>query len=440
MKTDPVRWRLGLAVVVDSTGTGLFLAVSTIYLTRHVGLSGGQVGLGLGAAALVGLATVVPLGRLADQRGARPVYVALQCYRAAVFAGYPLVNSFGSFLLVACLAGAAEGAIVPVLQTMVADVYGPSARVGAMALLRSVQNVGFGLGAVAATAALIDDTRAAYQVLLLLDSISFLIAAVVVARLRTSRYESNAGPDKTGQRDTDRGGVEQTASKPAAALDRRVSSAFLATSLLNGLLSVHMVILGVGLPLWLASATSAPVALNGPLLALNTVLAGTLQVRLSRRADASGGARALFVRTGLALACCCGTLAASGLVRNVVAVSALLVVAVVALTLGEIWQAAAQWGVAYELAPAARRGSRLALFSLGGNLRRVVGPLLISAVIAAGGAGWLLLGAMLLVAGFAATGMARTAARQEGLPIASGEKTMIPAEDLVTGAGLESEE
>jgi hypothetical protein len=55
------------AALVDWVGTGLFLAVSTVFFVRVVGLSTVEVGSGLTFAALAAMPAAVPVGSLADR-------------------------------------------------------------------------------------------------------------------------------------------------------------------------------------------------------------------------------------------------------------------------------------------------------------------------------------------------------------------------------------
>lgn len=48
---------LAIVAVIDSTGTGLFLAGAAIFFIRAIGLSAAQVGLGLSIGGAVGFAT-----------------------------------------------------------------------------------------------------------------------------------------------------------------------------------------------------------------------------------------------------------------------------------------------------------------------------------------------------------------------------------------------
>jgi MFS family permease len=63
--------------LVDALGTGLFLAVSTLFFVNQVGLSATQVGLGLSVAGAVGFFASVPVGSLGDRFSARNVLIAL---------------------------------------------------------------------------------------------------------------------------------------------------------------------------------------------------------------------------------------------------------------------------------------------------------------------------------------------------------------------------
>ena len=69
--------------LVNTTGNGMFLTVGALYFTQIVGLTAGQVGLGLTVAAVVGLAVSTPMGHVADVRGPRGVYLVLTASSAS---------------------------------------------------------------------------------------------------------------------------------------------------------------------------------------------------------------------------------------------------------------------------------------------------------------------------------------------------------------------
>ncbi|MFG2466207.1 hypothetical protein ACGFXB_12260 [Streptomyces canus] len=91
-----------------TVGSGLYLTAGVLYFTEAVRLPADQVGLGLGIAGLVALALGVAVGHLADRCGARGVYVATLLIQALATAGFVRADSFWPFVLVVCVAAAAN--------------------------------------------------------------------------------------------------------------------------------------------------------------------------------------------------------------------------------------------------------------------------------------------------------------------------------------------
>ena len=90
-----------MAQLANSVGDGAFVVTSALFFTRVVGLSTAEVGLGLTIAWLVGFLAGVPLGNLADRRGARGTAVLLALTTATAVASFLLVRSFAGFLIAA---------------------------------------------------------------------------------------------------------------------------------------------------------------------------------------------------------------------------------------------------------------------------------------------------------------------------------------------------
>jgi hypothetical protein len=78
---------------------------------------------------------------------------------------------------------------------------------------------------------------------------------------------------------------------------------------------------------------------------------------------------------------------------------ALLVLGMVFMSLGEIWQSAAAWTLSYTFAPAAQRVQYLTIFGASGLLAQdVFGPFLLAGImIDVGRLGWLALAAVFLI-------------------------------------------
>jgi MFS family permease len=98
---DPSQRKLLAASFADALGTGLFLPLSVIYLTRIVGLSPTRVGLGLTIAGCLAIAASPLSGALLSRFDARKVVLACFAASAFGFLAYIAVGSFASFLGVA---------------------------------------------------------------------------------------------------------------------------------------------------------------------------------------------------------------------------------------------------------------------------------------------------------------------------------------------------
>ena len=394
--------RLVLAALVDSTGTGLYIAGSALYYTTQLGFSPRQIGLGLSLMGLVGLLVTVPIGRLVDQLGPRRVLVALNLWRAVGFGALAFIQNWPQFLVVAALLGVAEFSAVPARQAYVGHAFDSGERVAVMARMRVAYNTGFALGSLLTTVVVALASRLAYGGMLVADGLSFAVAAWLVAGLPDHRSEVTAR----------RRGFSGVG-------DAR----FIGLACVNGVLVLHIAVLGIGFPLWIARATRASAELVPILITINTVLNVCLQVACSRGADTLLGAGRCLRRAGVALAVTCGALALAARLDTGPA-DAVLVAGVVLLTLGEMWQSAGGWGVLFSLTPAESRSSYAATFNLGVTVEGIVGPSLVGGfVLAAGTTGWAVLATLFLAAGLAGGAACRW--RPEPLGSATGE--IVPA-------------
>ena len=164
-------------------------------------------------------------------------------------------------------------------------------------------------------------------------------------------------------------------------------------------MSMWIVVLNVGLPLWILQATPAAPALVAVLYAANTVLAVLFQARVSRlgphatRAPRGRSARPASCSRRAACAWPAGG-------RQPRALHAAAVVAVAVPDRGELLKVSAAWQITFTLAPPARAAEFFATYGLGRVAFQICGPVLVTAVVLAlGSAGWLLLAAVFVAAG-----------------------------------------
>ncbi|MER6631014.1 MFS transporter [Streptomyces sp. NPDC000987] len=420
MNSDAARERLPrtvlallAAVFVDALGSGLYMSVSVVFLTRYLDLGDGQVGVGLSVAGALSFALLVPTGILADRAGPRRMLIAAHLVRAALLTVYPFASGFVPFLCVVSLLAVADRAASPLVQGLFGAAVDGGQRVRAMGRARSLQNLGLALGGLVAGAALVSDSDPVYLAVVYADSASFVIAAVLVGRLRTGTPGGAPG----GSRPLpwrQRLGVFR---------DRR----FAALTVLNSVVSLHVTVLTAGVPLWVLAHDRLPHAVIAWAVVLNTVVVVLFQVRATRATQtAEDGGRALRLSGVLLAVSCCG-LALTGSLPTAAAV-ALLLVAVAFQAFAEMHQQAGAWAISYELAPEDRRQVYLAFFGLGNAARNTYGPLVVTFLVVRPGApGWLLLGALVLGAG-------AWAARCSGPPAEPGVRP-VQAEPLTDVQG-----
>ncbi|WP_433495655.1 MFS transporter [Micromonospora sp. CA-248089] len=419
----PLR-TLAYATLVNTVGAGLWLAGGALYLTRDVGLSATSVGAGLTVAGLVGLSASVPLGALADRWDPRTLRAVLQVGQAVAALAYLLVGSFPAFLAVAVPEALLAAGNLAVRAALVAAVGGPDGRVHAFATLRAVANLGITVGTALAGIALAVDTHRAYQVLVVGNAATYLLSAALLLRLppqpaADARRATAARPapdaETTPGTMTTGGGTRRGPGARRRGGPLR-DGRFLAVSGASAVLSTHVTVLVLVVPLWTVDRAGAPPPVVSAVLLANTVLTVLLAVRLSRGAERAAPAARKLRRAGLVLAAATPLYAVTGVLPVLPAV-VLLLVATAVWTVGDLWHGAAGAGLAYDLAPPGAIGAYQGADGLLAGLAQALGRGLLTLLVLGGGpAGWLVLGGVFAAAGLAAPALARRAIANRPAP------------------------
>lgn len=371
-------WRLRIVGFVDALGTGLFLPLAVIYLTRVVGLSASQIGLGLGASGAVGVAAAPLAGALLDRHDARVVVVGCFAASAAGYLGYMTVRSFSAFLLVALVAQSASRMDRPAVAALVVAACPPEERILALAWQQTMRNCGYGIGGLLAGVALLAHGHTGFDVVLAANAASYLLAAGLVCTLD---------------------GVSPIATETNGGLGHVLRDAtYMRLALLNVAGGLHDSMLRVAMPLWLITRTAAPAALAGPLFALNTILVVSFQIRVSRSASTRKGLHRAYRTTALAfLGSGVGFLLASSF--SAVGATALLTTGLIGLTIAEQHNTAAEAVVSINLAPEEMRSRYLSVFKTSIAVQQATGPALVTvALVSLGRTGWVLITAIAAIA------------------------------------------
>lgn len=378
--------RMLLVNFVDKTGSGLWVGAAALYYTSVVGMDVRRVGLLLALAGAVGVAGSPVAGRIADRVSITRLLIAVQSLRAAAAVGILLTGSFWLLLPLAALASFGERSASVLTKLYAARVAGPD-RVRYQAVNRTIINVGFALGGLAAAAALAIGSDAAFHTLLVGDALSYVIAALLVTRCAQPPSPSRVVAAGTRF-------PEQPVRRSSPWRDR----GYLAYVGTEALLLLDDAILNVGLPLWIVTRTSAPHSLAAVLLVLNNILVVLFVLPLSRLGRTPQAAASSLRLVAAAFLAGCAAMAASAAPDSPWAATALLAGAAVAFTVVEMVHAAVSWELSLALAPACAQGAYLGVHGLAQSAERSAGPLILtSAVIVAGPAGWLALGAGLVL-------------------------------------------
>jgi MFS family permease len=401
--SDHEQRLLAIMTLVNMAGSGLYFAAGTLYLTRSAGMSPGEVGLGLTLGGLCGLVGGVVIGDQADRRGAREVVIVAMLVEAAAACLLIAVHSVVALALVAGVAaiggagsGSGRGALIGVVANE-----GEGAKL--RSYLRAVTNVGLAIGTLGAALVLALDSRPAYVAMLVGDALSFVVAAAVVARLprrAATRVAAGATPDD----------------KRWLALRDRP---YLALTLSAAVASLQYEVPIVVLPLWVTLHTHAPRWSAAVLFLIAALLVAALQVPATRSIDGPRSAARMVLRSGPVFLVAWSLIALSSGATVGVAV-ALLVAAIAIHSLAEVWQAGGMFELSFALARPEAQGQYQGVFGLSMGITEAVGPaLLIGLCITWGRPGWLVLGAIVTLAGFVCARIERWSAARREVPVAA---------------------
>lgn len=358
-----------------TVGGGLLLGSSTLYLTRIIGMSAGQVGAGLTIGAVVGLAAGPLAGHIADRRGPREVHIATMVCGAVATAGFVVVRSVWALALVSLLTTlvgvAAVASRAPLIRAVAGD-----RTTWYLSYQRAISNAGVMLGVLIATIGIQVDSGPVYVTLILLSAVTFVVSTVVLFRLPHVRPLP----------------VEPTQHRWVAFTDRP----YLTIALVNGALSVHLAIPTFALPLWIANETSVPRAAITGFMLLNGVLIVALQVRVSRGVVNPPAAGRRMRWAGFALLLSLALIGAMASLPTWIALLALCAATVV-YTFGELWHAAASFELAFGLARPHAQGQYAGAFGLGQGAANAAAPAILAVFcLNYGLPGWVALGGLLM--------------------------------------------
>jgi MFS family permease len=431
---DPVLRILATSTFFSTLGRGVFLTLTTLYLGFIVKLNPGQIALVFGAASVTSIVFALIGGHFSDRISARRLAAIAMLVNGVTLAGYVLVHEVWLALVIGCVQGATGALGHSAQSAIMGRAFSGAAGVRARAVLRTLTNIGIGIGAGVASIPLVIGTADSYR-------LSFVVAAVVVTVAQLSLFRLSAGVDAPMARglepDADLAQNDEPPSldEQLPVADTALESAqekrtrhrgvlrahspwrdprYLVLCVLSAAFTVQFTIQEIGMPLWVARATTAPHAIISVLLILNTIVVVVLTVPLSRNTHRFRVAGRVSLLAGILLAIACGAYAMAASVPLVWACVALVAASLVA-AVAEVLSQAGAWGLSFELADPVTVGSYQGVFGTSYALGSAVGPALIAATaIAWGWPGWAFLGLLFVVAGLGIAILAFQAAHQRG--------------------------
>ena len=284
------RISLLIALGVDNAGSGFFLPLTLVFVTRVVGLPLGTAGATVAAGTLAGLLVPPLAGPLVDRIGPRPVVIAAQLIQSAG-AGLFLVADGVLAVAVATVALAAgQQLFYSSLFALISDVAGEGPKDKPFAVVAMVRAGCFGLGGLAAGVLLTTAGTDGLRVAVLVNAASFAACALLLATLV-------------------RPGHHPVAASGAARL--RGDRTFLSLIGITGLVALATDFYLVGMPVFVLDVLGGPPWLPGVLLAVSTTInatCGTLALRATRGITAhrrDGPRVPRWSSRGARCACCC---------------------------------------------------------------------------------------------------------------------------------------
>ncbi len=334
-------WIVEAGIFVNYLGYGAVLPFEVIYLHNGRGFSLSVAGLVVGMLTGVAVVSAPFAGRLIDRFGARAIAIGGGVALAAGYAGLAFAQVPALAFAAAALAGAGNGALNPSQSALLASLAAPEVRHRATAVSRVAGNAGIGIGG-ALGGVIAAYGLSGFVVLFLINAFTYLVyvAVLVVLVQDAVRPEPVPGGYRIVLRDR----------------------AFVQLALTN----VAIIAVGWGVFTWLLppyarNQLGISARLIGLLLLANAAAVVVAQVPIARLAEGRRRVVMMAIAATIFVGAC--LLAVSAELDRSTAYAA-LVVAVVAVGVGECFHTSTLMPLVADLAPAGLRGRYMASMGL----------------------------------------------------------------------------
>ncbi|AXB44044.1 MFS transporter [Amycolatopsis albispora] len=379
------RAALLVALAIDNFGTGLFLPLTLVYLSRVVGLPLAIAGTVVPLGTVAGLLVPPLAGRLTDRVGARLVVITAQLVQAAGVLAYLLAGSVVTVAVAAVLVAAGQQLFYCALYALVADVAGDVPKDRPFAVVGMVRAASFGAGGLVAAVLLTGFGTTGFRVALAANAVTYLLAALVLLlglRTRTTRF------------------LPPPRCLAAGPLRDRP---YLKLILISGLFGLSLDVFLIGVPVFVLEQLHGPSWLPGAIIALLTLctsVGGTLALRLTHRLSRIDAMRFGSMLYALWWLGCLGALLVPRAAQPGYLLAVTLIIATANLVFGPRANALAE-----AAAPRAARGRYLAAFQYAFTTAQVVAPAVVALFSVAVWLPWVVVAVCAVLAVFGLSGL-----------------------------------
>ena len=355
-------WVLQGGVILNFFGNGLVAPYLLLYLHSVRDISLPVASLAMASGGVFATASGLVAGPLIDRFGPRICLALAMSANAVAYAAYTQVGvpwqSFAAGLAV----GVGTGAYGPSAQSLLSAIVGREQRAAALSQQRMSAVLGLSLGGLAGGVLVAVGLAQRYTTLLVLDSLTFVLFALVVLRL----------PDPRPAVDRGSGGYR------VAVRDRR----------LRLLAAVNLVMVGASiapmmliLPAFAQGTADVPAAAIGMIYAINAAGILLAQLRITTAVSGRAPLRTLAIAAGGWAAAWAIVVVTGAALRGWPAIAA-LAVGMVVYAAGECVYTATLTPSAVAIAPDHLRGRYLAIIGFTWQAGFSIGPPIASAVLA----------------------------------------------------------
>ncbi|CUR60209.1 putative drug resistance transporter [metagenome] len=356
--------RFVTAIVADTVGSGLFMPITLLYFLAMTDLSLVQIGSALSLSALLTMPGAFVIGSLVDRFGPRRMMLVGNLVQALGMVAYLWADSLVAVALWTTLLNIGRQAFWGSFGNVVTAISAPGERELWFGFLQAVRNLGYSVGGVLAGIALQIGTDVAYQSVVVINAVTFVLAFFLLLDVPDHRVATADDAPVEGWGTVLRDGP------------------YLRLILGQMGFVAGMMVLNFALPVYVAETIELPGWVVGAIFTVNTALVGLGQGLVVRRMTGQVRARMMGLAQ-LVFVTSYAMFVVAGWLPVWLAVAVMLVGAAV-YTGGELVGGPVFSATAAEAAPDHLRGRYLGLFQLSWGIGGAITPVAFTWLLAHG--------------------------------------------------------